>query len=109
MVRNTLATPQTWVANVEAPPGVHLRVVPDTFSFSGNTAETQEVTIFATMLTTIPNVAGITFGRVNFAPAPTRGDPPPEASLTVAITGTVAPGAPSADMLLIDSLETISE
>ena len=37
------------------------------------------------------------------------GDPPPEASLTVAITGTVAPGAPSADMLLIDSLETISE
>ncbi len=110
-VRNTLASAQDWNVQIEAPAGVHLRVVPDTFSFTGNTAETQEITIFATMLTTITAVENIVFGRVNLVPATTsvRGANVPEASMTVAITGTEAPGMPTADMLMIDSMEDISE
>lgn len=88
-VRNTLATPSTWTATGAAGnPLFGLTVNPSSFSFTGGLAETQTVTINATVwgdLTT-----AVAFGEVVFTEA---GGLSPDLRFTVAIRGlgTVGP------------------
>jgi subtilisin family serine protease len=102
-VRNARDVATSWNVSVEAPPGVLLRVVPDSFDFTGGLAETQTLRIFATVIAATPDLS---YGRVNVTE---NTDQFPESSMTVAITGTAIPGGGSADALLIDSLEDIAD
>ena len=88
-VRNTLATSSTWTATgVAGNPLFGILVSPSTFSFSGGLAETQTVTIRATVsgdLTT-----AMAFGEVLFSEA---GGQSPDLRFTVAIRGLASAGA----------------
>jgi len=88
-VRNTVAAPTTWTATgIAGNPLFDILVSPSTFSFSGGLAETQAVTIRATVsgdLTT-----AMAFGEVLFTEA---GGQSPDLRFTVAIRGLASAGA----------------
>lgn len=81
--RNTKTTATTWNAIVnQAPPGTTIVVSPASFSFTGNLAETQTVTITISMAA---NIATTAFGHLIFRDA---AGVLPDARLSVAIRGT---------------------
>lgn len=86
--RNTLGVATTWNAEVDAPAGVTVTVVPSSFSFSGNVSETQTVTMTIRLSEAVTTRR---YGRVNFVEA---GDLAPEASLSFGVTGTAATTPP---------------
>ena len=80
--RNTKTTPVTWNAVVsDAPAGTTISVSPASFSFTGNLAETQTVTITVLMNATVTTTA---FGHLIFRDAATT---LPDARMSVAIRG----------------------
>ncbi|MBK9655461.1 MAG: S8 family serine peptidase [Rhodanobacteraceae bacterium] len=82
--RNTKTTPVTWNAIVsDAPPGTTISAPGPSFSFTGNLAQTQTVTITVTLANTI---ATTSFGHLIFRDAATT---LPDARMSVAIRGTV--------------------
>ncbi|MET0231033.1 MAG: S8 family serine peptidase [Rhodanobacteraceae bacterium] len=85
-LRNTLTAPSAWTVTVTNPPGVDVIVDTPTFSFTGDTAQTQPIVITAspTMMLSRPAFAKITFHETNGAA--------PDAHLFVAIAGSVAGG-----------------
>ncbi|MGY6631544.1 MAG: S8 family serine peptidase [Wenzhouxiangella sp.] len=86
-VRNTLDVPTSWTAGSEVISGsFNVSVSPSSFSFSGNTSETQELTITLTPDGTIP----LSFGTIDFVEASGLS---PDLHFTVALAGT-GEGAP---------------
>lgn len=82
-VRNTLDTPSSWSASAAFSEDVNITVSPANFSFSGDTTETQVLTITAS-----PNgdqAAKAVFGQINLLEG---GSQSPDLHLTVAVRGT---------------------
>jgi subtilisin family serine protease len=83
--RNTKATPTTWNAVVsDAPAGTQITVSPASFSFTGNLAETQTVTITVAITALPPGITATSFGHLIFRDAAAT---LPDARLSVAIRG----------------------
>ncbi len=93
-VRNTLDVPTSWTASaVNFGPGLSVNVSPPSFSFTGDTSETQVLTITAT-----PNgnqTAAVVFGEVNLVET---GSESPDLHMTVAIRGQGAGGTPAIEV-----------
>lgn len=90
-VRNTLSDPSSWTVSTSAV-GFDIVVSPTTFNFTGDTSETEELTITATP---IGNQTGaVAFGEVILTE---DGSLSPEQHITVAIMGG-DPGAPEIDV-----------
>jgi subtilisin family serine protease len=82
-VRNTLTTPSNWtVSTAMSVPGFNISVSPSSFSFNGNLAQTQQLTITAVPTTNLTSAIG--FGEVRLTET---GNQAPEAHMTVAIKG----------------------
>lgn len=90
-VRNTLDTATSWTASgANLGPGLSVSVAPTSFSFTGNTSETQVLTVTVT-----PNgnqTGALVFGEVNLVEA---GGLSPDLRMTVAIRGQGAGGPPA--------------
>lgn len=83
-VRNTLGTASNWTATAESfNPDLNIEVSPTSFSFTGDTAETQTLTITATPQADLR--AAVEFGQILLTE---DADQAPDAHLTVAISGT---------------------
>lgn len=82
-VRNTLGSAATWTATgAGITANMNITVSPSTFSFSGNTSETQELTITATPVDNLVSTIG--FGEIVFEE---DGGLSPDLHFTVAIRG----------------------
>jgi subtilisin family serine protease len=82
-VRNTRNTPSTWTASASAiTPGFQVSVSPSSFSFTGSTSETQQITVTAAPSTNISTA--IAFGEVVLTESSNQS---PAAHMTVAIKG----------------------
>jgi len=88
-VRNTLGVPTQWnAAGVTISPGLSVNVSPSSFSFTGDTSETQVLTV--TVQPDGEQTARFIFGELVLTEA---NDESPELHMTVAIRGT-GPGSP---------------
>lgn len=95
-VRNTLDTPTSWSASaVNFGPGLSVSVSPPSFSFTGDTSETQVLTITAAPIG--DQTAAVVFGEVNLVES---GGQSPDLHMTVAIRGAGATGTGDADLAL---------
>ena len=91
-VRNTKTVPTSWTAAGSAiTPGFAVNVVPPSFSFTGDVAETQLLTITATPLVDL--TAAVAFGQVLLTET---GAVSPNERITVAIKGLPGAGTPTA-------------
>ena len=91
-VRNTKTVPTSWTAAGSAiTPGFAVNVVPPSFNFSGDVAETQLLTITATPLVNL--TAAVAFGQVLLTET---GAVSPNERITVAIKGLPGAGTPTA-------------
>lgn len=84
-VRNTLGTASTWTAagsELSAAARMNITVSPSTFSFTGNTSETQVLTITAAPVDDLSGAIG--FGEVVFTESTSQS---PDLHFTVAIQG----------------------
>lgn len=96
--RNTQPAPTTWNAVAsDAPAGTQITVTPASFSFTGNLAETQTVTIELTITAPTPGITATSFGHLIFRDAAAT---LPDARLSVAIRGT-----PPVDFLFKNGFE----
>lgn len=83
-VRNTLGSASSWTVSTNAfHPDLDLQVSPSSFTFSGDTAETQTLTITAAPQSDL--TASVVFGEVVLTEDSAQA---PDAHLTVAISGT---------------------
>jgi subtilisin family serine protease len=95
-VRNTLSTPATWNAGSNPPPGMSVQVIPASFSFTGNPAETQVLTI--TVIADNDVIfSGFRFGDVVLTEATNQAPP---ARMTIAV------GAANGRDLFADGFES---
>jgi subtilisin family serine protease len=82
-VRNTLDTPSEWTASaVGLGPGLNVEVSPSSFTFTGDTSETQVLTITATPIGN--QTAAVVFGEVTLEESAEQS---PSLHMTVAIRG----------------------
>ena len=87
-VRNTLSDPSSWtVSGSGLTESMNIQVVPSSFSFTGDTAETQELTI--TVSADGDLTSTIAFGEIVFEEVTAQS---PDLHITVAITGVGGPG-----------------
>lgn len=101
-VRNTLSQPSSWSADFEALSGAFdVTVTPSSFSFTGNTSETQTLTITVAPIGTVP----LSFGTVDLVEA---GGLSPDLHFTVAVAGTGDGGAPVEGVTGFDFEGTVS-
>jgi len=96
--RNTQTTPVTWNAVLDSvPAGTAVQVTPSSFSFTGDTSETQTVSIKVSITAPLPNgLPNLSFGYLGFRDA--AGELP-DASLSMAVRGS------SNDRIFINGFE----
>lgn len=87
VVRNTKTTPATWNAVVSAPPGAVVTVSPSTFSFTGNLAETQSLSI-TVRINQVGGITATSFGAVTLRDAAAV---LPDARMPIAVRGQNVP------------------